>query len=142
MDKICEKCMTDPQSHSFRKLSEKNDTVIYYTNPTKAKLYTDTDGILKHYENALNSIGDKKWVWIFDSDGFDLKHALEVQTGIGISKLITTNKYGHNLQEIKIINPTWHIKTMIKALWPFLNQATKDKIKILKDRYYSPIEFV
>lgn len=141
MDKICEKCMTDPQSHSFRKLSEKNGIVIYYTNPTKAKLYTDTDGILKHYENALTSIGDKKWIWIFDSDGFDLKHAVEVQTGIGISKLITTN-YGNNLQEIKIINPTWHIKTMIKALWPFLNQATKDKIKILKDRYYSPIEFV
>jgi hypothetical protein len=141
MDKICEKCMTDPQSHSFRKLSEKNGIVIYYTNPTKAKLYTDTDGILKHYENALSSIGDKKWIWIFDSDGFDLKHAVEVQTGIGISKLITT-KYGNNLQEIKIINPTWHIKTMIKALWPFLNEVTKDKIKILKDRYYSPIEFV
>ena len=142
MDKICDKCTVDPQSHSFRKLSEKNGIAVYYTNPTKAKLYTDTDGILKHYDNALASVGNKKWIWIFDSDGFDLKHAMEMQTGIGIAKLITTNKYGNNLQEIKIINPTWHIKTMIASVWPFLNQTTKDKIRILKDRYYSPVEFV
>jgi hypothetical protein len=101
MDKICKKCTMDPQSHSFRKLSEKNGTIIYYTNPTKAKLYDDTAGILKHYKNALESIGDKKWIWIFDSDGFDLKHAMEVKSGIGIAKLLT-DKYAHNLQEIKI----------------------------------------
>jgi hypothetical protein len=135
------KCTMDPTSHSFRKISEKNGIVTYYTNPTKAKLYTDTEGILEHYNNALNTVGDKKWIWIFDSDGFDVKHALEISTGIGIAKLIT-GKYGNNLQEIKIINPTWHIKTMIKAVWPFLNDRTKQKINIMGDRYYSVVEFV
>jgi hypothetical protein len=140
MEKICEKCMMDPGCHSFKKISEKNGIHIFYTNPTKAKLYDDTDGILKHYDNALKSIGNNKWIWIFDSEGFDLKHAMEVKSGIGIANL--TVKYGQNLQEIKIINPTWHIKTMIGAVWPFLNDVTKQKIKILKDRYYSILEFI
>jgi hypothetical protein len=141
MDKICAACTMDPTSHSFRKISEKNGVITYYTNPTKAKLYTDTDGILKHYNNALATVGEHKWIWIFDSEGFDVKHALEVTTGIGIAKLIT-GKYGKNLEEIKIINPTWHIKTMLTAVWPFLNNQTKQKIKILGDRVYSVVEFI
>lgn len=141
MESICMKCMMDPTSHSFKKISEKNGICTYYTNPSKAKLYTDTDGILSHYENALKQIGDKKWVWIFDSDGFDLKHALEVKSGIGIAKLLT-DKYAESLQEIKIINPTWHIRTMLLTVWPFLNKKTCDKITILKDRYYSVVEFL
>jgi hypothetical protein len=68
-----------------------------------------------------------------------MKHALEVKTGIGITKLI---KDKDNLLEIKIINPTWHIHTMLLAVVPFLNKTTKNKITILKDRYYSVIEFV
>ena len=141
METICNKCRMDPLSHSFKKLSEKNEVCIYYTNPSKSKLYKDTDGILLHYDNALKQLGDKKWSWIFDSDGFDLKHALEIKTGIGIAKLLT-DKYATNLQEIKIINPTWYIKVMLSTVWPFLNKSTRDKITILTDRYYSIIEFI
>ena len=141
METICIKCTMDPTSHSFKKISEKDGVCTYYTKPINSKLYTDTDGILSHYDNALKQIGDKKWIWIFDSDGFDLKHAMEVKTGSGIAKLLT-EKYADNLLEIKIINPTWHIRTMLTAVWPFLSQTTRDKIRILKDRYYSVLEFV
>ena len=68
METICIKCTMDPSSHSFKKISEKNGVCIYYTNPTKSKLYTDTDGIISHYDNALKQIVDKKCVWIFDSE--------------------------------------------------------------------------
>ena len=141
MESICDKCMMDPTSHSFKKISEKNGVCTYYTNPSKSKLYTDTEGILSHYENALKQVGNNKWVWIFDSDGFNIKHAMEVKTGTGIAKLLT-DKYAENLLEVKIINPTWHIKSMLTAIWPFLNQKTRDKVQILKDRYYSVVEFV
>lgn len=141
MEEICNKCMMDPTNHSFKKISEKNGICTYYTKPTNSKLYTDTDGILLHYDNALKQIGDKKWIWIFDSEGFDLKHAMEVKTGSGIAKLLT-DTYANTLLEIKIINPTWHIRTMLTAIWPFINQNTRNKITILKDRYYSVLEFV
>ena len=120
----------DLNCYSFKKISEKNGVCTYYTNPTKAKQYTDTEEILTHYDNALKQVGDKKWIWIFDSDRFDMKHALEVKAGTGIAELLT-NKYGENLLEIKIINPTWYIKTMLKAVMPFLDKITRDKIKIL-----------
>ena len=139
IDKICEKYMNSDTS--FKKLSEKDNLIIYYTNPAKANIKGDTEDILKLYDTALSIIGNKNWVWIFDSEGFNMKQAFEVQTGIGIAKLIT-NKYGNTLQEIKIINPTWHIKTMLASLKPFLNEATKQKIKILNDRYYSILEFI
>ena len=141
METICIKCTMDPTSHSFKKISEKDGVCTYYTKPINSKLYTDTDGILSHYDNALKQIGDKKWIWIFDSDGFDLKHAMEVKTGSGIAKLLT-EKYADNLLEIKIINPTWHIRTMLTAVWPFLSQTTCDKIRILIERYYSVLVFV
>jgi len=132
----CPRCMIDPTSHSFKKISEKNGILVYYTNPAKATDY-NTDRILAHYEYELQKIGNKKWIWIFDSDGFDIKHALEVKTGIGIARLIKDN-----VQEINIINPTWHIKTMLYTVSPFLNKTTKNKITILNDRYYSILEFI
>lgn len=141
MDKICQTCVMNPTSHSFRKISEKNNIITFYTNPVKAILYKDNEGIITHYNNALESIGEKKWIWIFDSEGFDLKHAMEIKTGIDIAKL-TTDKYGNNLEEIKIINPTWHIRTMLTAMWPFLNEQTKQKINIMSDRVYSVLEFI
>ena len=127
--------------HSFKKISEKNGIITYYTNPTKAKFNNDTKNILEHYNKALSTLGEKKWKWVFDSEGFDLTYALEIQTGIGIAKLITGSS-GDNLQEITIINSTWHIKTMLTALWPFLSEQVKQKIKILDDRTYSILEFV
>jgi hypothetical protein len=131
----------DPTCYSFKKISEKNGVCIYYTNPTKSKQYTDSDEIIEYYDNALKQIGNKTWIWIFDSDGFDMKHALDIKTGTGIAELLT-NKYAKNLVEIKIINPTWHIKAMLKAVIPFLDKVLCNKIKVLKDRYYSVIEFV
>jgi hypothetical protein len=138
---ICEACAKDPTSHSFRKVAEDRGVLRYYTNPTKATMYTDTEGILKHYDNELASIGSKPWSWIFDSDGFDWRHAIEIQTGIGIAKLIT-QKYGSTLQSIRIINPTWHIQTMLFVVWPFLSQDIQEKITISSDRYYSLLEFI
>jgi len=131
----------DPTGHTFRKLTEKNGVVIYYTNPNRAKTFTDTNDIINHYNNEISTVGNKRWVWIFDSDGFDLKQALDIQSGLGIAKVIT-GKCGNNLQEIKIINPTWHIKALISAVTPFLDKSTKEKIRVMGDRYYSVLEFI
>lgn len=128
----------DPTCYSFKKISEKNGIYVYYTNPTKATINTD---IVEHYDNALKQLGSNKWIWILDSDGFDMKYVLDLKTGTGVAELLT-DKYATNLLEIKVINPTWHIKTILKAVMPFLDKVTRDKIKILKDRYYSIIEFV
>ena len=105
MDKICPTCAADPTSHSFKKVAEKAGITIYYSHPSKAKRYDDSDGILKHVDNLLALNGNKRWSCILDGDGFDLKHAAEVSTGVGLMKLLMT-KYGATMEEFKIINPT------------------------------------
>jgi len=141
MDKICNKCVVDPASHSFRKISDKNGHCVFYTNPAKAKQYNDVEGILSHYDNALLQIGKKRWTWIFDGDGFETEHALEIKTGQGIAALIN-EKYGNTLEEIKIINPTIHIKVAMKLIVPFMSDLIKSKIRMLDDRPYTVLEFI
>ena len=141
MEKICATCAKEPSAHSFKKVSEKNGVCIFYTKPASATKYSDTVGTLSHVEHALSAIGNKKWMWIFDGEGFEAQHALELNTGRGILQLIE-QKYGNQLQQILFINPSWHIKGVVKAGSIGLDNGIKSKIKIADDRVYSILEFM
>jgi hypothetical protein len=133
--------MNPTSDYNFKRIAEKNGLVFYYTKPIKAYQYTNADNVVEQYDKSLKHVGEKKWIWIIDSEGFNLKHAMEVTIGTEIAKLIT-EKHAHNLQEIKIINPTWHIKTILTAIMPFIDKQTKQKINVLNDRQYSVLEFI
>ena len=132
MEHICKTCHEDSTSHSFSKLCELNGVSIFYTKPADATKYSDRKGILAHYDNMLKHNGDKHWKWIFDSEGFGMKHALEVSTGIGIAKLITS-KYSKNLRKIIVKNPTWHIKLMYTFVSPFLSKKVNDLVEFTNE---------
>jgi len=141
MEKICKVCAVDPKSHSFKKVSEKGGISIYYSHPAQAKRYDDKEGIYNHIDNTLSHIGNKKWICIIDSEGFDLKHVALFDSGMGLMDLLI-NKYGKNLQEIRIINPSWHIKGLLKVLGLKVDPVIMEKIKIFEDRQYSILEFI
>jgi hypothetical protein len=130
MPYTCPLCKLTPFSHSLTKLSEKNGIAYYYTCPAQAKLYYDVDGILNHYEGVLSEIPEnKEWIWIFDSLGFSLVHALQINVAIELAKLIS-NKFSKNLKKIIIINPTFYITATHKLIMPFLNETIKNIIEI------------
>jgi len=130
MSYICPLCKLQPLSHSLTKLSEKNGTIYYYTCPSQAILYYDVEGILNHYKGVLSEIPkDKEWIWIFDSLGFNLTHALQINVAVEIAKLITHN-FSTNLKKIIIINPTFYITMTHKVVMPFLNETIKNIIEI------------
>jgi hypothetical protein len=130
MSYICPLCKLQPLSHSLTKLSEKNGIIYYYTCPSQAILYYDVEGILNHYDGVLSEIPkDKEWIWIFDSFGFNLTHALQINVAVEIAKLIT-NKFSTNLKKIIIINPTFYITMTHNVVMPFLNETIKNIIKI------------
>jgi len=143
MNKFCKKCALDPDSHSFKKVGEKNGVSIYYTKPSAGKLYKDTQGIIEHIDNTLaaNNAHKKSWICIFDGDGFDVQHATEFDTGRAIIELIIA-KYYNTLTDVKVINPTWHINGCMKFGELFMTQEMFNKIKILEDRRYSILEFI
>ena len=140
MDKICKTCAADPDSHSFKRIAEKCGVSIFYSKPSSAKLYKDTEGILAHVGNVLAQYGDKKWVLIIDGDGFDIRHATEISTGLGLLKLI--NMYSKTLVELKLINPSWHMKGALKLADSEFTEEMRSKITVIDDRVCSVLQFM
>jgi len=138
----CPFCSLDPLSHSLIEITESNNTLYYYTCPSKAKLYFDAKSILNHYDGVLSEIPEnKQWVWVFDSTDFNMKHFLQIEVGIELAKLISS-KFSNNLQKIIIINPNMYILYVYRLVKPFLNKKLRSIIvmnyecKNIKDVMY------
>ena len=130
MEYTCPLCQIMPSSHSLTKVVEKKGIIYYYTCPSQAILYYDVEGIINHYDGVLSEMSeDKEWVWIFDSLGFSLIHAMQVNVAIELAKLIS-NKFSKNLKKIIIINPTFYITITHKMIFAFLNNKVRDIIEI------------
>jgi hypothetical protein len=120
----CPVCAQDPTSHSLKQVNPG----IFYTKPAEATKYWDKDGILEHYDGVLGA-HEGAWIWIFDADGFSMKHMFDVDVAIGIARLIT-QKYSMNLQEIQIINPSWIVTMTLHIVRPFLSKRVLNLIQV------------
>ena len=130
MKYICPVCKLLPSSHSLTQVLEKKGIIYYYTCPAQAILYYDVNGIVSHYDGVLSDMPEnKEWVWIFDSSGFSICHAMQTNVAIELAKLIS-NKFSKNLKKIIIINPTFYITIIHKMIMPFLNNKVRDIIEI------------
>lgn len=132
--------MTTPQ-YSFKKLHERNGISTYYTKPSTIHEYDTPEEVLHDFNDILDHLGNNKWSWIIDSDGFELTLSLDMKTSRGFASLLS-GKHAENLQEIRLINPTLCIRMILKLIMPFLPDSTRKKVKILSDRYYSLLEFL
>jgi len=137
----CPICTTDPSTFVFRKISEKPTHAVYYTHPSKVKTEHPADHIIAHYTHRLQENGAKPWIWIFDGTQFDTDHIMELKTGQGIAELMK-GLYTDSLLEIKIINPTIHLKILLKVIQPFMDDALRGKLNVLDDRTRSVLEFL
>lgn len=149
MYNICRYCYYDKTSHSLEKIktqtilnsacsrvSSSNSAcgrITYYTCPSKAKMYNDTESIIEHYRNEFSETlkePSTKWVWIFDADGFSMKHAMYLSLAKKLTKVIMF-EFGEQLEEVRIINPTTFIKITINAVWYLMSKEMRKKIKII-----------
>jgi hypothetical protein len=137
----CPICAKDPLAHSFKKVGEKRGITMFYTKPSQAKRYDDTEGILAHVDNTIGQLNGKKWICIVDGDQFDAKYIAEWQTGAGLMQLFFT-KYVDSLVEIKIINPTVYVRTAMKVLLALIADDKTSKITVLDDKPYSVLQFI
>jgi hypothetical protein len=130
MQYTCPLCKLLPSSHSLKKVLETSEIIYYYTCPSQAILYYDAKSIVEHYDGVLSEIPEnKEWVWIFDSLGFGLKHAMQTDVAVELAKLIS-NKFSKTLTKIIIINPTIYTTIIHKAIMLFLNKKVRDIIEI------------
>ncbi len=125
---MCPICDAEPGSHSFEFYGKTNEGIyMYYTCPAAASKYWDTEGILNHYKEVLEQNNNNKWMWLFDSKGFGIKHSMEMATAMGIIKILS--KYENSLCEIQILNANPLIKTFYLLIYQFLSIDTVNKIK-------------
>ena len=141
MNKICEACAADPMTHSFKKVGEKKGILMFYTKPSQAKRYDDTEGILAHVSKAMEPCKEKKWICIIDGDQFDAKYSFELQTGRGLMELFFT-KYIDTLVEVKVINPSIYVRSLITLLSSRMEEDKLSKITVLDDKPYSVLQFI
>jgi hypothetical protein len=140
MHAICPTCAADPTAHSFKKVADKQGVVLFYAHPSKAKRYDDHDGTIQHVDRMLASIGSRKWSCVLDGDGFDLKLAKQLDLGHALFKLFL-EKYVGTVQHIHIINPTWHLNSVVALAKTMLAPEVFAKIQVLDDRKRSVMEF-
>ena len=108
-------------------MAEKNGVLYYYTCPSQARMYYDAKSIIEHYKGVLSEIPETTdWIWVFDSTGFTLDHALQTTVAIELAQLLSTFK---NLRKIIIIHPTIYIRATYHLILPFL-RTLKDLIEM------------
>ena len=130
MENICPICVKQPNAHSFMCLCQTiSNKYIFYTKFASAKLYNDTEGILKHHENLLNFVNPSSWIWIVDCNGFGLKHSLEIKTAFGLLNMIRKNG---NVHRILIINANSFIYNIYKIVKLSLNEDLQKKTVFIK----------
>jgi len=75
---------------------------------------------------------DGKICVLWDRKGFTMKNF--DRRFLGMMKSMTgvlQDNYAERMDSVYILNPNWFFKAMFKITRPFLNQKTKDKIKII-----------
>lgn len=133
LKQYCEICYQYPLAHSFQLVGNtlnSDHEYIFYTRVSIAKRYNDTPGILQHYQKLLDLLSPVSWIWIFDCNGFEWKHAMEIQTAIGICKII--EKYPK--VKIIIINTNKFINIVLHITKYYLSKdIIKNIVMIKKD---------
>jgi len=138
---VCSICASDPTAPLLRRVSDKPMHAVYYTHPSKIKQGYSSDQVIVHYRHTLMERGGKRWTWVLDGAGFDTDHIMDIKTGQGILDLLDAHQLAL-LDEVHIINPSLHLKILLRVISPFMNDTLLSKIKLREDRTRSILEFI
>lgn len=129
---FCDICKVEPGAHSFTYLfrTKRKDIYeyVFYTCVGDARRYGDADNVVKHYENCLNLMNPDSWIWIFNCDGFTMRHYTEFSTIKKLTKAV--NDYG-KVRDVYLVNSTGFMDLVFKIIKPILDNETFKKIKII-----------
>ena len=129
---ICPVCSIDSSSHSFYRIPVPNTHIVhFYANPAKSTKYKDKENIINHVKGMLLDHKNDDWNLIIDCQGLEMKHVLETETAIELTKMIN-NHFAEKLHKVLIINPSTLIDITLKIVTPFLDKKVREKIIIEK----------
>ena len=83
------------------------------------------------YRKCLEVMNPDSWIWIFNCDGYSLKHYAEIGIAKKLAKLV---KEIGKVERIYMINAPALLATVLKMIRPILDENTFGKIKNIKSR--------
>jgi hypothetical protein len=126
----CQKCITDPDFHSFKNIGYLNNTILFYTAPAKAK---DKNNDGTKFENMKLHIQKdtegKSWIWIVDCANMKVGHYTEMNFNL---KLLTLLSQESTLQEVWVLRPNAWIKTTAGMLKMMNKTNVFNRVKYLE----------
>lgn len=126
MSYICPYCKNDNESHSLELIYQIKNILVFYTIPSKAKLYDDVESTIEHYKGVWKNVSKNyKWIWIIDSIDFGFKHYLNFNVGLELLKLIYDN-FSENILKIIIINHNFFTGLTYNIIYPLLSEKIKE----------------
>jgi hypothetical protein len=100
---------------------------IFYSCPAEATKYFDKESVELHCREKLHEKGNKnKWIFIFDGTGYSIRHALAI--GVSLSFLRVITEHADTLVEIRILNTSSYVSTMLTIMKPFIPHNIYSKI--------------
>ena len=127
----CKHCAKTPGLHTFSyKNTDKDGNKVFYSCPGRAGYTEMNDGVSKlmeHIDGALQGC-DSGWVWIFDGSDFGMGNAMQLRTAYALCKRLNSDK---RLRRIDVINPTWHIHSMLTFLHPIMSEDMRKKTRLV-----------
>ena len=124
---MCKSCDVDPKSHSFFRIATEDNVQIFYSCPSEATKYYDKESVELHCREKLQEKGDtNKWIFIFDGTGYTLRHAMAI--GVSLSFLRVIKEHADTLLEIRILNTSSYVSTMLTIMKPFIPHKIYSKI--------------
>ena len=139
---FCPMCKYDKISHSFHQILETNEEIYYYTCPSDATHYDDTDGIISHLHHELEICHkkNKKWVWLFSCYNFGLKHMVQIKQVRRFINFLYP-RYTYMLQNIYILHLNTIFRSFYNTIYYFIPEILR-KLIIIPDVKKFNIEVV
>lgn len=133
----CSLCTMDPGTHSFEKVGTNHGIHVFYTCFGKAKDYSNKAAIERHIYGELAKIDmSSPWIWVFNCDGFNMKHAMQIHVAMGLAQLIK-REFSERLQQVIILNSGSVTEGLINQILPLFDRSS---LSILHSLRGSPLE--
>lgn len=135
----CSICITQPDAHSFLSLGKTPlGVTVLYTCPAKAKHFVNNHTFLSFFEQHLEDVEGKPWVWVFDCQQMGMKHMTSLEVTRGMIDILQ-KKHAQNLQGLYIVHETSFFRSLFSMVLPFLKKETRTRIGILSSNTFESL---
>ena len=124
----CQRCVMQPNYHSFQLLADISGTHYFYCFPAHNKQSVRTR------EDMLNFVShfpqDKQWSLLFHANGYGMANMMPLFLALELGQIVQ-EKHAQILQKVFVIEGTWFFQFLLKCIFPFLSLKMREKFVLV-----------